>query len=205
MTNTAVLDDPTLSPPSPSSEVGIARVFKIVVTGGFGVGKTTLIRSACGEGVLSTEEPIGVLFAEAEGWTPQHLHERHKTTTTAGLDFARIEVAGRRLHVFGTSGRMSFWTVWARLCDDAAGAIVVVDPDRPANSFAAVDFFEAQQVPFVVAVNRFTTDTATDYRVLYEVLNLPGHVPLLQGDLRDSRWARDVFTSLGTLLPAATN
>jgi signal recognition particle receptor subunit beta len=125
---------------------------KILVAGGFGAGKTTLVGSVSEIPPLSTEE----LLTEASVGVDDLRGIEGKQTTTVALDFGRITINPRIvLYLFGTPGQDRFWFMWDELAHGAIGAIVLIDTRRLESSFAAVDFFERRKIPFVVAINEF--------------------------------------------------
>jgi uncharacterized protein len=154
---------------------------KIVIAGGFGVGKTTLVRALSEIAPLSTDEVVTVASVGVDDlrMVPD------KTTTTVALDFGRISVGDSLvLYLFGTPGQDRFWFMWDELVRGAVGGVVLVDVRRIADSFAAVDFFESRDVPFVVAVNTFPgTDRYTPAAV-HEALRLRPDVPVVAMDAR---------------------
>src|ERR671920_2239226 len=125
---------------------------KIVVAGGFGVGKTTLVGSVSEIKPLRTE---ALMTNESEGVDDLDAVPS-KATTTVAMDFGRITLAEDLvLYLFGTPGQRRFWFMWDDLVRGAIGAIILVDVRKLADSFAAVDFFEARNLPFLVAINEF--------------------------------------------------
>jgi hypothetical protein len=124
---------------------------KILIAGGFGVGKTTLVGAVSEITPLSTEEQLTVASTGIDNPGPAE----GKTTTTVALDFGRITLDAATLLLFGTPGQERFWFMWDDLLKGAIGAVILVDTRRLDLSFAAVDFFERRGTPFVVAVNCF--------------------------------------------------
>jgi len=154
---------------------------KIVVAGGFGAGKTTLVGSVSEIRPLTTE---AVITSASDGvdnlsYTPD------KTTTTVAMDFGRVTLdAGLVLYLFGTPGQHRFWFMWDDLIRGAIGAVVLVDTRRLADSFPAVDYFEAAGLPFIVAINGFHGDFPYDSADVREALSVSPHVPVMQCDAR---------------------
>ncbi|MDQ4116648.1 MAG: ATP/GTP-binding protein [Actinomycetota bacterium] len=155
---------------------------KILVAGGFGVGKTTLVRSMSEIPPLLTDESmtaasIGVDDTRA---VPD------KTTTTVALDFGRITVdEGLVLYLFGTPGQDRFWFMWDELARGAVGAVVLVDLRRVEECFAAVDYFESRGMPFAVGVNSFPGADAFTPDVVREAIGVAPDTPVLRMDARE--------------------
>ncbi|MCW1098741.1 MULTISPECIES: GTP-binding protein [Streptomyces] len=177
-------------PLTDAAETGL----KIVVVGGFGVGKTTLVRSVSEIRPLNTEEVMtqaGVGVDETGGVVS-------KTTTTVAFDFGRISLNDRMvLYLFGAPGQERFWFLWDRLFSGTLGAVVLVDTRRMDDSWYAIDRLEHHRTPFVVAVNRFDDDTAR--HSLDEIrlaLALPDHVPLIDCDARVRTSGKNVLVTL---------
>ncbi|MEU0284457.1 GTP-binding protein [Streptomyces sp. NPDC052492] len=177
------------TPLSDTAETGL----KIVVVGGFGVGKTTLVRSVSEIRPLNTEEVMtqaGVGVDETEGVAA-------KTTTTVAFDFGRISLNDRMvLYLFGAPGQERFWFLWDRLFSGTLGAVVLVDTRRMDDSWYAIDRLEHHGTPFVVAVNRFDDDARYSLDEIRQALALPAHVPMVDCDARVRASGKDVLITL---------
>jgi signal recognition particle receptor subunit beta len=181
---------PDRPPLAHAAETGL----KIVVVGGFGVGKTTLVRSVSEIRPLNTEEVMtqaGVGVDEPAGLA-------HKTTTTVAFDFGRITLNERMvLYLFGAPGQERFWFLWDRLFSGTLGAVVLVDTRRMSDSWYAIDRLEHHRTPFVVAVNRFDDDASTfSLSEIRQALALPDHVLLVDCDARVRSSAKHVLITL---------
>ena len=155
---------------------------KILVAGGFGVGKTTLVGAVSEIKPLRTEEYL----TEAGRPVDDTTGVEGKTHTTVALDFGRITISPDVvLYLFGTPGQDRFWFIWDELAQGAVGAIVLVDTRRLESSFPAVDYFERRGVPFVAAVNRFFGECAYTEDEIRSALELTPEVPLVWCDARD--------------------
>jgi signal recognition particle receptor subunit beta len=163
---------------------------KIVVAGGFGVGKTTLVGSVSEIKPLRTE---ALVTNESEGVDDLDAVPS-KATTTVAMDFGRITLAEDLvLYLFGTPGQRRFWFMWDDLCRGAIGAIVLVDTTRLNEAFSPLDYFEAKGIPFIVCVNEFEGTQKYPMSEIREALALPNEVPLMAVDARDRKSAKEAL------------
>ncbi|MEU8362512.1 ATP/GTP-binding protein [Nonomuraea sp. NPDC048882] len=173
---------------------------KILIAGGFGVGKTTMVGAVSEVAPLRTEEYL----THASVGVDDLEDLSGKSTTTVALDFGRISLGrGLVLYLFGTPGQERFWFMWNDLVNGALGAVVVVDTRRLEVSFASIDFFEARGIPFVVGVNCFHGVRDRTPEEIRAALDLDPQVPLLLFDARERRQGRDVLLALIDQLMAA--
>ncbi|GAB3212226.1 GTP-binding protein [Marinactinospora thermotolerans] len=171
----------------------IPLAVKILIAGGFGAGKTTLVGSVSEITPLSTEE----VMTEASLGIDDLNGVEEKTTTTVALDFGRITISdGVVLYLFGTPGQDRFWFMWEELAQGALGAVVLADTRRLETCFHAVDFFERRGVPFVIAVNRFDGAHAYTEHEVREAIGTGPDVPILMADARSRESAKDVLITL---------
>ncbi|MEV7792028.1 ATP/GTP-binding protein [Streptomyces sp. NPDC087512] len=178
------------TPLGDAAETGL----KIVVVGGFGVGKTTLVRSVSEIRPLNTEE----VMTQAGQDVDEIQGVENKTTTTVAFDFGRISLSRRMvLYLFGAPGQERFWFLWDRLFSGTLGAVVLVDTRRMEDSWYAIDRLEHHRTPFVVAVNRFDGDDSRfSLEEIRQALALGEHVPMIDCDARLRSSCKQVLISL---------
>ncbi|WP_219469736.1 GTP-binding protein [Nonomuraea rhizosphaerae] len=164
---------------------------KIVIVGGFGVGKTTMVGSVSEIRPLSTEE----VMTQASVGIDDASRVRGKTTTTVAFDFGRITVnEDTVLYLFGAPGQERFWFVWDQLFAGSLGAVVLVDTRRVEDSWYSIDRLEHHRTPFVVAVNRFSDGPSLD--AVRDSLELSPEVPLVECDARERPSSKHVLITL---------
>ncbi|WP_411102541.1 GTP-binding protein [Streptomyces sp. cmx-4-9] len=170
-----------------------AAAVKVVIVGGFGVGKTTLVGAVSEIRPLTTEETMtqaGVGVDDTAG-------VERKSSTTVAMDFGRITLNDELvLYLFGTPGQQRFWFLWHGLFEGALGAVVLVDTRRLEVSFDVIGRLEERGVPFVVAVNSFPSAPEHPLEELRSALDLPASVPLILCDARRRESSRDVLMAL---------
>ncbi|MHB9857313.1 GTP-binding protein [Streptomyces sp. YIM S03343] len=172
---------------------GSTRSVKVMIAGGFGTGKTTMVRSVSDIKPLTTEETLTQASADVD-----HLiGVADKTETTVSLDFGKIAISDDLiLYLFGTPGQERFWFLWNGLFKGALGAIVLVDTRRLASSFRAIEEMERLDVPFVIALNKFPDSREHPVDEIRDALDISPHTPVVECDARDRNSSRDVLIAL---------
>jgi uncharacterized protein len=173
---------------------------KLLIAGGFGVGKTTFVGTVSEIPPLTTEE----VLTQASAGVDSLDGVGGKHTTTVALDFGRITLTPQLvLYLFGTPGQERFWFMWDELSGGATGAVVLADTRRLDACFAAIDFFESREIQFIVAVNQFDGADRYEPGEVRDALRLGGHVPVTTCDARHRRSAAGVLIALVRHLLAA--
>ncbi|HZM78689.1 MAG TPA: ATP/GTP-binding protein [Candidatus Limnocylindrales bacterium] len=164
-----------------------------MISGGFGVGKTTMV------GAVSEIDPVvteGTMTSISHGVDDTSLIP-HKVATTVAMDFGRITIDEELvLYLFGTPGQQRFWFMWDTICHGALGAIVLADVRRLGDAFGPIDYFEEAKLPFVVVVNQFDGAPAYPAEALREALSVPEGVPMLSCDARHREGSKQVLIAL---------
>jgi len=172
---------------------GGTRSVKVMIAGGFGTGKTTMVRSVSDIKPLTTEETL----TQATVGVDNLIGVADKAETTVSLDFGKISLnESLMLYLFGTPGQERFWFLWNGLFKGALGAIVLVDTRRLASSFRAIEEMERQNVPFVIALNVFPDSARHPIEEIRDALDISPHTPIVACDARDRASSRDVLVAL---------
>ena len=177
----------------PGGELLVPTPVKIVIAGGFGTGKTTMVNSVSEIPPLHTEE----LLTEAGVGVDDVVGLENKETTTVALDFGRITINPEVvLYLFGTPGQNRFWFMWDELAFGAIGAVILVDTRRLDSSFPSIDFFERRGIPFIIAVNCFEGAHYYEVEEVRRAHDVDAAIPLVLCDARDRESAKSVLISL---------
>ncbi len=185
----AALGAPDGAAPAPGPELTL----KILVAGGFGAGKTTLVGAVSEIRPLRTEEGLTEAGEAVDDTGPVG----RKATTTVAMDFGRITIRqGLSLYLFGTPGQDRFWFLWDDLSEGALGAVVLADTRRLQDCFPAVDYFERRSIPFLVAVNCFAESRSYGADEVARALDLDRGTPVVLCDARDRDSGKEVLVRL---------
>ncbi|ANZ13996.1 GTP-binding protein [Streptomyces noursei] len=196
------ISEPVVGPRSEDTlPASVSTAVKVVIVGGFGVGKTTLVGSVSEIRPLTTEETM----TQAGVGVDDIVGVERKTETTVAMDFGRISLSTELvLYLFGTPGQQRFWFLWNGLFEGALGAVVLIDTRRLDDSFDVIGRLEERGLPFVVAINAFPDAPAYPMSELRAAMDLPDDVPMVDCDARDRASSRDALLTLMRYLYALT-
>ncbi len=172
---------------------GRPTAVKIIIAGGFGAGKTTLVGSISEIPPVTTE---AVMTAASLGHDDSTLVP-DKGSTTVAMDFGRITLyQDLVLYLFGTPGQKRFWFMWDELCRGAIGAVVIADTRRLADCFGAIDFFDNRRLPYVIAVNHFEGAARYHLEDVRDALAVSRNVPMINADVRSRASAKEILVAV---------